>query len=115
MAGRPQFQPTEKQGEQVAVLAGLGLPQTEIASIMKISVDTLTKYYEQQLLDGVAHANEKVAKFLHAQAQTNLTAAIFWMKCRAGWRETDKMSLEVPGNSKVEMVINFGKAPAEKK
>lgn len=53
---------------------------------------TLRKHYRQELDFGHTKANARVAEFLYRKATTEgsqaVTAAIFWLKTRAGWRET---------------------------
>jgi hypothetical protein len=53
---------------------------------------TLRKHYRDELDLGATKATAKVAEFLFRKATTEgpqcVTAAIFWMKTRGGWRET---------------------------
>lgn len=91
--GRPEHTPTEESKKLAETLAGLGLPQEQIADALGISADTLAKYYGPELLSGVRKANSRVAQFLYQQATKNLTAAIFWAKTRMRWRETDRLEL----------------------
>jgi len=67
--GRPAHQPTDQNRLQVKTLAAVGIRHEDIAVKLGISADTLTKYYRQ-------------AK------NGNTTAMIFWLKTRAGWKET---------------------------
>jgi hypothetical protein len=50
------------------------------------------KHYRHELDLGAIKATAKVAEFLFRKATTEgpqcVTAAIFWMKTRGGWRET---------------------------
>jgi len=52
---------------------------------------TLRKHYRDQLDLGSTKATARVAEFLSRKATTEgpqcVTAAIFWMKTRGGWRE----------------------------
>ena len=66
-----------------------GLSQRQIADILEISPNTLTKHYAKELKYGdVANAN--VARTLYQKAlQGDTTAAIFWLKARFGWRDRD--------------------------
>lgn len=87
--GRPPHEPTAQTRLQVRRLAGLGLPQAQIALLLGISPNTLVKHYEHELRLGDAEATEKVAATLYRRATRDgdLGAAIFWLKARAGWRE----------------------------
>ena len=87
--GRPAHQPTDQNRLQVKTLAAVGIRHEDIAAKLGISADTLTKYYRQELDDGRVDANALVAKSLFEQAKAgNTTAMIFWLKTRAGWKET---------------------------
>jgi len=87
--GRPPHQPTDENRTKVRAWAAVGVRHEDIASKLAISADTLTKYYRQELDDGRIDANAQVAKSLFEQAKTgNTTAMIFWLKTRAGWKET---------------------------
>lgn len=89
-------EPTEKTRELVKTLSGLGLPQANICSIIKISKPTLHKYYRDELDLGLAEANAKIASTLFNSAVSgNTAAAIFWAKARMGWREKQEMELTV--------------------
>lgn len=82
-------QPTEQSRMQARTLAGLGLPQDQIALLIGIDPKTLRKHYEAEMALGEAQATQQVATtlFTRATRDRDLGAAVFWMKCRAGWRE----------------------------
>ena len=87
--GRPPHKPTKDSKEQVKRLSALGCPHEDIATRLKISADTLTKYYKDELDEGRIDANAAIAGTLFSQAKKgNTTAAIFWLKTRARWKET---------------------------
>jgi hypothetical protein len=76
--------------EKVRHLAGLGVPQDDIARIIQCSPKTLRKRCRDDLDRGVAEANAIVSGSLFAAAQGgNIAAQIFWLKSRARWRERD--------------------------
>lgn len=90
-------------------LAGLGLPHKFIAKRVGVSGDeTLAKYYRDELDDGAATANRKVASFLFCAASGMaleldqgatyadcVRAAMFWAKTRMKWRETSTLDINV--------------------
>ena len=84
---------TEKSARQVEELAGLGLSRTAIARVVGVPRGVLVKLYHRELDRGIEAANAAVAKTLFAKATNpravsqSVTAAIFWLKCRANWRE----------------------------
>lgn len=89
--GRPPYEPTEKDRAQVSLLAAMGIPDYDIAKVMQLSGPTLRKYFAHELEVGHIQANAKVAQSLFKQAtdqtKPSVAAAIFWLKCRAGWKE----------------------------
>lgn len=90
--GRPKLEISDKDRQQVSVLAGLGLTRDQIALVMAMSDESIGKYFRKELEEGVAKANAKVAQNLFSIATSrehgSVAAAIFWMKSRARWRET---------------------------
>jgi hypothetical protein len=70
-------------------MTAFGVQQSEIASLIACDAKTLRKYYRHELDIGATEANVHVAKSLFnlAVKGRNVTAQIFWLKARAGWRE----------------------------
>lgn len=94
--GQPPHQPTEVTRAQVGSLAGCGMPQALIAGEIGVSKKTLLRHYRAELDSGLERANAKVAQSLFKRATNpddkgGVTAAIFWLKCRAGWREAQEV------------------------
>jgi hypothetical protein len=74
--------------EKARHLAGLGVPQDDIAKIIGCTAKTLRKRFRDELDRGVAEANATISGFLFAAAKAgNIAAMIFWLKTRAHWRE----------------------------
>ena len=89
MASQPH-KPTAEARSSVAALASFGVTSNAIAAHLGISQPTLRKYYRPELDTGAVAANAKVAGTLYKLATSgNVTAAIFWLKCRARWHEKD--------------------------
>lgn len=90
--GRRAHRPDERGRRQVEALAAYGVPETDIARVVGIDPKTLRKHYRDELDLGATKATAKVAEFLFRKGTTEgpqcVTAAIFWMKTRGGWRET---------------------------
>ena len=87
---RPNLNPTVEQRRQVKMLSACGTPQERIAKAMGIrSPKTLRKHFRQELDRGALDANTKVAGTLFQMATSGTcpTATMFWLKCRAGWKE----------------------------
>ena len=93
--GRPRHQPDEGARRQVEALAGYGVPETEIAGLLAIDPKTLRRHYRHELDHGHTKANAKVAENLFRKAtgegREAVTAAIFWLKARARWKETTQI------------------------
>jgi len=88
-------EPTHKTRAEVSALTSFGHTQEEIAAHLYICVDTLVKYYRDELDNSVVRSNAKVASKLFKKAvdQEDLTAIIFWLKTRARWRERDHVDV----------------------
>jgi hypothetical protein len=90
-AGRPEFKATDEQRAVVKALAAFGIPYLDIAAKIGVSGPTLSKHFDRELEIGTTDANAKVAQNLFNRAcgdgREAVIAAMFWLKCRAGWRE----------------------------
>lgn len=92
-AGRPPFVPTDDERKQVEALSGYGLPQDQIAILIRggIGLDTLREHFATELVSGKAKANGQVGKTLFQKAMGGDTAAmIWWSKAQMRWAETQK-------------------------
>jgi len=95
--GRPPHLPDATTRNKVFMLSSVGTRHEDIATVLGISADTLTKYYHDELAKGRIEANASVAETLFKQAKEgNTTAMIFWLKSRAKWKETSQH--EISGN-----------------
>lgn len=100
--GLPPHEPTEESRAQVAALTSFGISQDDIALYLDIDDKTLRKYYRRELDTGSLHATAKVASRLFATATQSVdmkaanVAGIFWLKCRAGWRDVSQPVTDDP-------------------
>ena len=105
---RPRHQPDPVLRRQVEAMAGYGVPEADIAGMIGIDPKTLRKHYRQELDQGHTKANIRVAENLFRKAtgegREAVTAAIFWLKARAGWKETVQAELGGPGGRALEAV-----------
>jgi len=89
--GRNRHEPTENGRKSVEAMAGFGIPEEDIARVIGISAKTLREHYRDELDLGHVKANTRVAQNLFSIATGAgagaVTAAIFWLKVRAGWSE----------------------------
>jgi uncharacterized protein YjcR len=82
--------PTEETRKLVRSLSAVGIKYVDIANKLDISDDTLVKHYKKDLEDGRVDANASIGQTLFQQAKNgNTAAAIFWLKTRANWKETN--------------------------
>lgn len=96
MAQGKKHNPTDEARKLVKSLAAVGIKHVDIASKLDITHETLNKYYKTELDDGRIDANAAIGQTLFQQAKNgNTSAAIFWLKTRAGWKETN--TYEVTG------------------
>jgi hypothetical protein len=76
---------------RVEAMAGYGLTAVEIARVLKLDPDILKTGYINELEGGQIKANARVAENLYRKATGDgreaVTAAIFWLKARARWKE----------------------------
>ena len=83
---------TDFHARQVEAMAGYGLPAKDIAAVLDIDAWILERDYRKELKAGAIKANAKVAESLFrwatGEGREGVVAAIFWLKTRAGWRET---------------------------
>jgi len=98
--------PTDQQRKMVQSMVGFGITLEQIGKIIGCERDTLMRHYRDELDTGVSRANSLVAQNLFSIAtskgQGSVAAAIFWMKTRARWRETDRLELTGPDGSPIQ-------------
>jgi hypothetical protein len=102
---RPRFSPTAEQRKVVEAMTGYGIPEEAIAQTLSIDAKTLRKYFRQELDLAVTKANATVAQSAFKMACSGRYAAMtmFWLKCRAGWRETQIVQHTGPRGGPVEI------------
>ncbi len=92
--GRRAHKPDAFHRRQVEAMAGYGVPEADIARVVGIDPKTLRKHYRNEI--------DTVAEFLFRRATTEgpqaVTAAIFWLKTRGGWKETSIQEVNGPVN-----------------
>ena len=106
--GRPPHLPNTLTRRNVEALAGYGVPEVDIAGVIGIDPKTLRKHYPQELRYGHVKANAKVAENLFRKAtgdgRESVVAAIFWLKTRARWKETNVMELAISHEDALEQL-----------
>jgi hypothetical protein len=86
---RPKLKPTEYQRRMVKTMTAMGAKQEDIALRIGVrSPKTLRKHFRNELDQGGSEANMTVAQAMYKKAKDgDVKAGMFWLKCRAGWRE----------------------------
>jgi hypothetical protein len=108
---RKAFVVNDEKRDKVRYLAGLGVPQDDIAKIIGCVAKTLRKHFRDELDRGVAEAKATIAGYLFAAAKAgNVTAQIFYLKTQGHWREGTAPNLPIPDteaepNSNVILVL----------
>ena len=104
--GRPAYRPDERTRRQVETMCGFGIPVAEVAKVVGVAENTLRKYYPDEISVGAIKADAKVAEALFKKAigdgQGSVAAAIFWMKTRRGWRETNVTEVVGPNGGPLQ-------------
>ena len=96
MAAR--FIPTDEQRTLVEETTSFGIPQDVIARLVRhqktgkpVTSLTLRKYFKDEIALGLHRANVAVARSVFQKAvgddKGSLQAAIFWLRCRGGWKD----------------------------
>ena len=88
---RPNFIATNEQRKMVRTMAAYGIHQDDIARCVGLrSAKTLRRHFREELDRAATEANAQVAQSLYQQAISGKKtgATIFWLKSRAGWRES---------------------------
>ena len=93
----------------VAIQTAHGLPQAQLAKKLGISVDTLRKYYQEDLDEARMHCEAEVASTLYQMAVSgkSFQATAFYLKTRCGYSETTKLEVtdgKVPEMTKAQLL-----------
>ena len=90
-------------------LASFGVARIEIAKVVGICGTTLAKHYGETLDIAATKANSLVAQSLFNRAVKGegaaaTSAAIFWLRARAGWREKNVHEVTGPNGGPIQVV-----------
>ena len=107
--GRRAHMPDPVGRRQVEAMTAYGVPESDIGRVLNIDPKTLRKHYRDELDTGSIKANSRIAESLYKKAMgdgpQSVTAAIFWLKTRAKWKETSVTELASTNESPVTVVV----------
>ena len=120
--GKPKYQPTAADRATVQNLAALGATHADIAMCIGtkgIDEKTLRKHFRRELDTSLMEVKAlAMSKVVAAIKNGEAWAVCFFLKCKAGWRETQALShqmLDENGNpkNKLEITVSYadGKGP----
>lgn len=104
--GRPRFVPTDAERQRVEELAGCGVPEHMIASLIRdgIHVDTLRANLGQELVRGRAKAAEGVGRTLYSRAMAGDVGAMVWYtKTQMRWSPAPQ-EIRIQNDTRVSIV-----------
>jgi hypothetical protein len=94
-----RHEPTDATRRAVQAHALVGTPQEVISDILQIDGKTLRKHYRVELDHSIAKANAAIGGTLFAKAKGgDVASMIFWLKTRAGWKETQRIEGDIGVN-----------------
>lgn len=112
---RPTKEPTDEQRKQVQTLAGYGLSQEQIATMLGMTRQTLAKHCQSELEKGKAVAYATATGQLFNNIKKGKEASlIFYLKTQHGWKEKQEIQHTGKDGQQLQAVINVGKKPENK-
>lgn len=90
LKGSPGFEPGPEQAQQVEQMVALGMSTMDISSVLRIEPKLLEKFYAYEIETSSSRINNAVAKIALQMALSGALPDMtkFWLKTRAGWKET---------------------------
>ena len=102
---RPAMQPTVEQRRTVMQLASIGVPTEAIGHAIgeagaPLDEKTIRRHFRAELDRGAALCTVRVQRKLHELIdQGNPAAIFFYLKCREGWREVQRIETTGAGGA----------------
>jgi hypothetical protein len=114
--GRPKYKPTEADRNTVRSMAATGFTQEQIATCLGtagIDPKTMREHFAVELDTAANKANAAVANraYQMAVAGNPPAATFFWLKCRAGWKDSAGPGSDGAGKT-VQLVVVPSGQPA---
>jgi hypothetical protein len=113
-AHRPPYAPTGQARKSVRAMAAYGIAQDLIGDVLGVTGKTLRKHFRHELDTAGTEANARVDAALFQKATGGDTIAmIFWLKVRAGWKETTTQEIGGIGGKPISIVYSWAEASLE--
>jgi hypothetical protein len=105
---RGQEHPREEYRDKIRLMTAIGIPHAHIASLLgRMSLDTLHKFYREELDTGSSSANAVVGgKIFEAAKRGEQWACTLWAVRRMGWKETSTQELTGKDGGPIEVADN---------
>lgn len=115
---RPKRNITPEQIKQIETLAGYGLTDEHISDVVGIPESSIKAKCKEVLATGRSKALAAVTQSAYRMAVDgkNPAMTMFYLKCRARWRETDKnneMETDTPAPTRVEIIVKEARRGVE--
>jgi len=108
--GPKPWEPTDAERRTIEHYVAIGYTQSQIASLIGKSEDSLQRYCADELKNGALKVNAQIGGKLYQKAMSgDTTALIFWCKTRLGWKETAGLDV----NTDSGLTINFQRQSAD--
>lgn len=105
--GRPprgEEHPREDYRNRIKLMTAIGIPQTQMAGVLKMGLDTLHRHYKDELAYGKGEADTVVGgKIFEAAKRGESWACALWATRRMGWKETTATEVSGPGGGPVAL------------
>jgi len=87
--------PREECRDRIKRMVAIGIPQDDIARVLRMSLRTMHEFYKEELEVGAAEANEVVGgRIFQAAASGEQWACALWAARRMGWKETQQVEMQ---------------------
>lgn len=102
--------PREDLADKIKLMVAIGIPQEQIAGILKMSKETLSVTYRDSIDYGANTANTVVGgKIFEAAKRGEQWACTLWAARRMGWKETTATEVSGPNGAPIESRIDVSK------
>ena len=92
--GRPPYQPTDADRATVKNMVAAGIPCREICECLGqdgIDEETMRKHFRREIhISRNSVSAFAMSVVVNALKAGDMDAAKFWLRCRAGWKETER-------------------------